>query len=54
MGRVTPKNGSLLFSDDYAEADEKILEPLAATGYLIVDKQGNAKAYKTNITKVKL
>ena len=32
----------------------KILEPLAATGYLIVDKQGNAKAYKTNFTKVKL
>ncbi len=32
----------------------KILEPLAATGYLIIDKQGNAKTYKTNITKVKL
>jgi len=32
----------------------KILDPLVDTGYLTIDKHGNAKAYKTNITKVNL
>ena len=52
--RKASEISSFLGISDSSYLRTKILEPLVNSEFLIPEKQGNAKAYRTNIKKVKL